>query len=261
MFLGLLVPYLLSGHIALGSALGAVVCAALLYAIYRRDRAANPRVEEVVSDRHFAEIRAIVARLEASTRSNRPSKYADEKDRLVISQHFPKVSSLLDEWDRSINFVYERTTALTDRFKSEAMKRGIVTPQFKVENVVALFFTATLLRADQGTLNFEMKFKWDRRPDTYIEGGMPVCLFLRPNPDALVQLSAGSEFKLVPEENCKSWIEKLFWDSQSWPETLACATRDRDSGWPELKPRVLDALDDLIKRDNFRKGKGCVRCQ
>ena len=68
-FLGLLVPYLLRGHIALGSALGAVVCAALLYAIYRRDRAANPRIEEVVSDRHFAEIRAIVARLEASTRS------------------------------------------------------------------------------------------------------------------------------------------------------------------------------------------------
>jgi hypothetical protein len=263
-FLTILVAYLLGGLGIFGALIAFLIFITALFFIYKyesRSTSHQTVPEQLVSERHFSEIKLIVGRISESVQRNSKCAFNDPKDREVISDHFPELTKSLKQWDIAIDSVHKTTEAVLNRFKSEAMSKGIVEPQFKVENILKLLSDATLRRALGGWLQYTFSFDWSRQPDVYVPDGLPVCLFLRPFTSALVQLSAGPEYILVPEAEAKQAIESLFWEAQSWPETLTWVQRDAESGWPDLKPVVLDALDTISKRDNFRKGNGCNRCR
>ena len=76
----------------------------------------------------------------------------------------------------------------------------------------------------------------------------------------VVTLDQPPEVVSLSRWECILKIEMLFSDAEKWPETLAYQTRDQDSPWAELQAPLLAELDALIKRDFFKKGNGCPRC-
>jgi hypothetical protein len=56
-------------------------------------------------------------------------------------------------------------------------------------------------------------------------------------------------------------FELIVADMQAWPETLDYARRDELSGWKELLGPLESQLEDLARREHYKRGDGCPQCR
>ena len=210
---------------------------------------------EPVSARHFQELQAIVAATWAAIDVNK--KAVTGKDRVALFGHFPDLREPLDEWDAAIQRVWDISAAQEARLIVEAAGLGVSTPAFAMDLLIPMILSVTRERANRGQLNLGMRFDWQQF-ESGTDGLEPI-LWLHGITSPIVYLEPfGGE--PIGRSEAIVRVQRLYAAAQTWPETLAYAERDVTSGWVPIKPALLDRLDDLKRRDHYKKGDGCPRC-
>ena len=225
---------------------------------------ANARLFEIqkepLSDRHTAELKEILQRVVRSVATNHQCDFGHTTDRNVVFRHFPQLIKPTEDWDHAIQLVYDRSATLEAQFRDEMRLRGLTEEPYLYEALAKVLVDA--LRHDLATYDVPSSLPWQAYGNWVQIGNTRVITF----PDVDDQLgnqAAPHELKQLQRKIASATgpVEALWEEAHSWPTAEDFRNRDTDTSWPELQPLLLDELDALLKRDHFKKGLGCERCE